>query len=301
MRFLLLDKEWQPYYTCVAQFCPFLREKSRTDAQMRNMHEELNNLRKVIVYMLPFERREKIMALLEAEKAITVESLASRLYVSGATLRRDLQLLEEEGCIRRTRGGALLPVQRVQDIPLYARRQERMQEKQAIARAASRFFAPGDTLILDASTSALALSEELKIMDSLTVVTSGLLTAQAFAVPGRQVLCTGGTLRENSASLTGEDAAVFLKSHHGTWTVFSCRGLTAEGVWESAPEEAALKRSMLDAGEKHMLLCDATKLNQYFLCRTGDLTRLHVLVTDKMPEGTLLAALHEANVRIVVA
>lgn len=249
--------------------------------------------------MLPFERREKIMSLLEAEKAATVESLASRLYVSGATLRRDLQLLEEEGRIRRTRGGASLPVQRVQDIPLYARQQERMMEKQAIARAAARFFSPGDTLILDASTTVLALSEVLKSMDSLTVVTSGLLTAQAFAVPGRQILCTGGTLRENSASLTGEEAMAYLRGHHGTWTVLSCRGLTAEGFWESAPEEAALKRCMLDAGEKHMLLCDAAKLNQYFLCRTGELTRLHVLVTDRMPEGALLFALQEANVRIV--
>jgi DeoR/GlpR family transcriptional regulator of sugar metabolism len=251
--------------------------------------------------MLPFERREKIMSLLEAEKAATVHSLASRLFVSGATLRRDLQMLEDEGRIRRTRGGASLPVQRVQDIPLYARRQERMAEKQGIARAAARFFEPGDTLILDASTTALALSEELKAMDSLTVVTSGLLTAQAFAVPGRQVLCTGGTLRENSASLTGEDAMAFLRNHHGTWTVLSCRGLTAEGFWESSPEEAALKRCMLDAGEKHMLLCDAAKLNRYFLCRTGELNRLHVLVTDKMPEGMLLSTLKEANVRIVVA
>jgi DeoR/GlpR family transcriptional regulator of sugar metabolism len=56
---------------------------------------------------------------------------------------------------------------------------------------------------------------------------------------------------------------------------------------------------MLDAGEKHMLLCDAAKLNQYFLCRTGELTRLHILVTDRIPEGALLTALQEANVRIV--
>ncbi len=251
--------------------------------------------------MLPFERRERIISLLEAEKAATVESLAARLYVSGATLRRDLQVLEEEGRIRRTRGGAALPVQRMQDIPLYARRQERMPEKQAIVQAAARFFSPGDTLILDASTTVLALSEALKSMDSLTVVTSGLLTAQAFAVPGRQVLCTGGALRENSASLTGEEAVAFLRNHHGTWTVLSCRGLTAEGVWESAPEEAAIKRSMLDAGDKHMLLCDATKLNQYFLCRTGELKRFDVLVIDKMPEGAVLSALHEANVRIIVA
>lgn len=251
--------------------------------------------------MLPFERREKIIELLETEKTVTVEGLAARLYVSCATLRRDLQLMEEEGRIRRTRGGAVLPAQRFQDIPLLARRQERMLEKQAIARAAARFFFPGDTLILDASTSALSLSEHLKTMESLTVITSGLLTAQAFSVPGRQVLCTGGILRENSASLAGEDALSFLHRHHGTWTVFSCRGLTETGIWESAPEEAAVKRCMLEAGERHMLLCDSAKLNKYFLCRSGELKSLHVLVTDKLPEGPLLAALQTANVRIVVA
>ena len=251
--------------------------------------------------MLPFERREKIMALLEVEKTITVESLEARLYVSGATLRRDLQVLEEEGRIRRTRGGAALPISRMQDIPLLARRMERMEEKLSIARAAARFLSPGDTLILDSSTTVLALSEPLKQLNSLTVITSGLLTAQVFAVPGRQVLCTGGVLRENTASLSGDDAAAFLKSHHGNWSVLSCRGLTEQGFWESAPEEAAMKRHMLDAGDKHMLLCDASKLDQYFLCRTGEVKRLDVLVTDRMPEGVLLSALTQADVQIVIA
>lgn len=251
--------------------------------------------------MLPFERREKIMSLLEAEKAATVESLAARLFVSGATLRRDLQALEEEGRIRRTQGGAALPVQRMQDIPLLARRLERMAEKQAIAQAAARLFAPGDTLMLDASTTVLSLSEPMKAVNPLTVITSGLLTAQAFAMPGRQVLCTGGVLGENSASLTGEDAASFIRNHHGTWSVLSCRGLTPDGFWENTREEAALKRCMLEASGRHMLLCDATKFDQYFLCRTGELKRLDVLVTDAMPQGALLAALAAAGVQIVLS
>ncbi len=251
--------------------------------------------------MLPIERRERIVSLLEETRAATVESLAQKLYVSGATLRRDLQILEEEGRIRRTHGGAALPVKPMQDIPLYARRQERMAEKQAIARAAARFFSPGDALMLDASTTVLALNEPLKPVASLTVITGGLMTAQAFSLPGRQVLVTGGALRENSASLTGEDAASFLRSHHAAWSVISCRGLTKEGLWESTPEEAALKRLMMACSEKHMLLCDSTKFGQYFLRQTSGLEGLHVLVTDQMPEGQLLAALTDAKVFIVVA
>ena len=251
--------------------------------------------------MLPFERREKIMALLEVEKMVTVESMAARLYVSEATLRRDLQLLEEEGRVRRTHGGAALPIQRMTDIPLYARRQERMAEKRAIAKAAAKFFAPGDTLMLDASTTVLALSEEMQHVDSMTVITSGLFTAQAFAVAGRQVLLTGGALREGSASLTGEEAATFIRNHHAAWSVLSCRGLTKEGIWESSIEEASLKRCMLDASEKHMLLCDSTKINQYFLCRTAEIKSVNVLVTNQMPEGELLQSLLTSNVQMVVA
>ena len=251
--------------------------------------------------METFMRREKIMALLEAEKSATVESLASRLYVSGATLRRDLQALEGEGRIRRTRGGATLPAGLMQEIPLYARRQENMAEKQLIAKAAARFFKPGDSLVLDASTTVLALHEPLKQLNALTVLTSGLLTAQAFSGPGRQVMSTGGILRENAASLTGEDATAFLRGHHGTWTVLSCRGLTPDGFWESTPEEAALKRCMLESGDRHMLLCDSTKMDRYFLCRTGELKSIHVLVTNRLPQGPLLAALAEARVKVVVA
>ncbi len=241
------------------------------------------------------------MALLEVDKTITVESMSQKLFVSEATLRRDLQQLEEEGRIRRTRGGAVLPAQRIQDIPLYARRQERMAEKRAIAKAAAKLFASGDTLMLDASTTVLALGEEIKHLDSMTVITGGLITAQAFAVPGRQVLCTGGALRDGSASLTGEDAAKFVRSHHATWSVLSCRGITREGIWESTTEEAALKRCMIESSERHMLLCDGTKLNNYFLCRTEELKALHILITDQMPEGELLDALHNAHVDIILA
>ncbi|MFH1880409.1 MAG: DeoR/GlpR family DNA-binding transcription regulator [Bacillota bacterium] len=250
--------------------------------------------------MIPFERREKIVSLLEDRKMVTVEALAKELYVSGATLRRDLQILEEEGRIRRTHGGAALPLQSMQDMPLLSRRMERREEKQAIARAAARYISPGETLILDASTTVLALSDALRDMGSLTIISSGLLTVQAFAVPGRRVMCTGGVLRENSASLAGVDAAAFLRDHHGTWSIVSCRGLTADGLWESVPEEAAIKRCMLDAGEKHMLLCDASKLNQYYLCKTSELRRIDVLITDAAPRGALLAALQEARTEIVV-
>ena len=124
---------------------------------------------------------------------------------------------------------------------------------------------------------------------------------QAFAVPGRRVMCTGGMLRENSASLAGVDAAAFLRDHHGTWSIISCRGLTTDGLWESVPEEAAIKRCMLDAGDKHMLLCDSSKLNQYYLCKTDELRRIDILVTNAMPQGALYSALQAAQVEIVVA
>lgn len=250
--------------------------------------------------MIPFERREKIVSMLEERKMATVEALARELFVSGATLRRDLQILEEEGRIRRTHGGAALPLQSMQDMPLLSRRMERRAEKEAIARAAVRFISPGDTLILDASTTVLSLGEALRDMGSLTVISSGLLTVQAFAVSGRRVMCTGGMLRENSASLAGVDAAAFLRDHHGTWSIISCRGLTADGLWESVPEEAAIKRCMLDAGDRHMLLCDSSKMNQFYLCKTSELRRIDILVTDAAPQGGLLDALREARVKIVV-
>ena len=251
--------------------------------------------------MIPLERREKIVSLLEERKMATVEALAGELFVSGATLRRDLQILEEEGRIRRTHGGAALPLQSMQEMPMLSRRMERRSEKQSIAHAASRLISPNDTLILDSSTTALALGTAMRDMGSLTVISSGLLTVQAFAVPGRSVLCTGGMLRENSASFAGVDAEAFLRDHHGTWSIISCRGLTVEGLWESVPEEAAIKRCMLDSGDKHMLLCDASKFNQYFLCKTCDLRRIDILVTNAHPQGGLLDALNAADVKIVIA
>ena len=58
--------------------------------------------------MIPDERRKEILELLDEKGYVSVKDLSQRLYVSLPTIRRDLTLLEREGYVLRTHGGASL-------------------------------------------------------------------------------------------------------------------------------------------------------------------------------------------------
>src|SRR5438105_1961593 len=55
------------------------------------------------------QRRERLMEELRAHGAITVRDVAIKLGVSELTIRRDVNLLADEGLVSRVHGGATLP------------------------------------------------------------------------------------------------------------------------------------------------------------------------------------------------
>ena len=120
--------------------------------------------------MLVGERRRRIVDLLASHERAEVSELAAQFAVSESTIRRDLQLLSENGVLERTHGGALHP-SRFE--PSFGQKTtESRQEKLAIAREAARLVSEGQTIFLDAGTTTLELARELRLRRDITVATN---------------------------------------------------------------------------------------------------------------------------------
>lgn len=238
--------------------------------------------------MLPLERQNRILELLKQRQALSVEELCRDLYSSGSTIRRDLQILEQNNLLRRTHGGAVYIDGSGRDFPAQLRETENTALKSIIAEKALQFVRDGQTLFLDASTTACRLAERLTGFQHLRVITNGLKTCSILSsIPGVQVYCTGGRLRENAQSFVGAQTNEFISRFHADLAFFSCRGIHPEGgITDSNEDEAGLKQRYIEHATRSILLCDGSKLNRQFFCKIADLGSVWQIVSNiPLPEA----------------
>lgn len=223
------------------------------------------------------ERERSILEILVRQKRVSVKELAAALYISEPSVRRDLAQLEQQRLIKRVHGGAVLDETGISQlkIPFVIRELENTDEKVRIARRASQLVHDGDTVFLDASSSAYNLVPFLLSKNELTIITSGIKTMTALAEYGRRVLCTGGDVMNTCLSLVGDTAVETVHHYHADICFFSCRGISETGeLSDISREENLVRQAMIARSRTAYLLCTRNKLGKQFyhrLCHASDL------------------------------
>lgn len=232
--------------------------------------------------MLPLERQNKILEILAKKQAATVDEMCAILYSSGATIRRDLQILENNGLIRRTHGGAIYIDANTRDFPLTLRENENSGAKELLAQKAVNMIKEGQTLFMDSSSTVCHLARRLTGFQHLRVITNGLKTANILAdIDGVEVYGTGGRLRDNAMSFVGTQAMRFVEQFHADFAFISCRGVDPDiGITDSDENEANLKRVYIQNAKTVVLLCDSTKLGKQYFCKIAPLDAVRKIITN---------------------
>lgn len=241
--------------------------------------------------MATSNRKELILEYMrQHNRFVTVEQLAGLLYVSGATIRRDLTELEASRLIRRTRGGAILVEGIGNEVPVDLRENSNVMQKQVIAAAARRHLRDGMTLFMDSSSTVLALARIMDGFSNLQVITCGVKTTMVLSdFSGVQVRCTGGRLRENSKSLVGQAAIGYAAQYTADLSVLSCRGFSLEnGASEASEEEFEIKRQFMKNSKKAILLVDSSKMDIDYMCRLAPLSRFEDVITERRELNELI-------------
>jgi DeoR/GlpR family transcriptional regulator of sugar metabolism len=208
------------------------------------------------------ERREKLLAQLRVDARSSVGELSQLLGVSEVTVRKDLDLLENQGLLTRVHGGAVISSRG--RLLLYVTEREKLQneEKRRIAQAAIRLVHPDQTIFLDASTTALQMVRLLHGLEGLTLVTNGLYTAlEASFYAGITVIDIGGIVKPRSSSVTGNLNYDLVRRLHFDIGFFGACGITARnGLTEIDLDEAQIKQHMVQISDRVVCVADSTKL-----------------------------------------
>jgi DeoR family transcriptional regulator of aga operon len=161
------------------------------------------------------ERQREILEILNRENRVVVVDLARRFQASQVTIRKDLEILQAQGRIHRTHGGAL-PIREsaINDPTLGEKEKLHRTEKQQIAAAAAQMVSEGQVVILDSGTTTTAIARALRGSKNLTVITNAVNIATELSGSSIEVILTGGNLRKNSSSMVGPLAEETLHGLH---------------------------------------------------------------------------------------
>ena len=232
------------------------------------------------------QRRERIRTLIR-EGVARVEDLRKSLKVSVATIRRDLEVLEEQGKVRRVHGGAVSTESRLEESVFDDKTSQLSKEKLRIAEKAYEMIEKEESIFIDGGSTTLFLARMLCDRNDLTVVTNSLRAASELAEMGPRVILTGGELRRISQTMVGPLTSAVLgqvrvdKAFMGTMGFCLTNGLTT-----TDPNEAYVKNLVAEHANQVILLADSSKAEKVCFARVSDWDKVDCLISDdKLPQS----------------
>ncbi len=252
-------------------------------------------------------RQARMAGIVWDEGFARVTDLAGRFGVSAVTVRSDLSALEARARVRRVRGGAVPPSGLLGERPFESSQLEAPAQKSRIGMHAAAMIRPGDTVILDVGTTTTAIARALVLRTDLrdvTVVTNGLNIALELepAAPRISVVVTGGTLRPLQHSLVNPLGTTLLERLHASLAFVGCNGVDPEvGITNVNLPEAEVKRAMLLAARRRVIVADGSKIGEVELARVCHLEEVSLLITDPGADPEVLADIAAGGCQVELA
>lgn len=238
--------------------------------------------------MLPPERHSRILQSLREAPAVRVAGLAAALDVSEMTIRRDIEILDEQQLLKKIHGGASRLNALSSTEPGFASKADRQLEaKQAIAHEALTLIEPGMSIALGAGTTTYHLAASLGRIESLTVITNSIKAAEALHQLASQptVIVTGGE-RTPSEALVGPLSVAAISTLNVDMCFLGVHGVHLKGLSSPNLAEAQTNAAFIDSANQLVVLADHSKFGLRALANFADIDEVDVLITD---DGTSLA------------
>jgi DeoR family transcriptional regulator of aga operon len=249
------------------------------------------------------ERLGLILDRLSRKGTLGVADLAAELGVSTASVRRDLEVLEEQHLLSRTHGGAVANTL-AYELPLRYRGGRQKEEKRRIAAmAVSRLGEGVVSLGLTGGTTTTEVARALANLTGLTVVTNALNIASDLAMrPNLKLIVTGGTARSESYELVGPLAEASLEGLHLDLAIVGVDGISAKGGLTTHHDvEAHTNRALIEHARRVIVVADGSKVGHMAFARICPITEMNELITDDSADAAELERLREAGITVTIA
>ena len=238
-----------------------------------------------------YDREEKILNILQKKDSIKNSELAEILFVSPATMRRDLEIMEQKGLIIRKYGVCSLSKKARDEKNFFLlREQDQSDAKRAMAKKAVKLIKNGDRLMLDgSSTSVYSIVHLLEEFKNLFVITNNVKISFALGTMGIENVSTGGRMIAKSFTLYGQEAIETVRSYNADIFFFSCSGISEDGfITEENIRLDQLRKEMFKRATKKVLICTGDKIGKRYLHNVCHISEIDEIICDvQVPEYLL--------------
>lgn len=253
--------------------------------------------------MLNQERRREILDLLHSNGRVLVRDLAKRFRISTITIRKDLELLHENGHLQRAHGGAIPRTSiGVGEASFEKKGSRNGQQETRIAQAAAKKIRSGQVIILNCGSITRAIARACASIKNLTVITNAISVAAELADSPVDVILTGGHLSRASNSFVGPLAEESLRKLSADLVFLGGNGFDISyGLTTSYLPEARVDAVMTESARRAVVVCDSSKLGRRCLSLILPTSSVQEMITDGNIARRDLRALRRASVEVTLA
>ncbi len=246
-------------------------------------------------------RRAQILSTLHENPHMKVDGLAELLGVSSITIRRDLQLLESRGLVKRLYGKVKIadPLQSTGHLT----NSSHIREMQAIALyVAKNMINNGDTIFLNAGQTVSKVLDYIDTETDVTFITNNLLAISANVPSNVHIMITGGELLPTHNALVGEFTVPSLRTVIASKTFLGVNGISAAGgLTTSTIQTVVVARTMIECCNGPIIvLADSSKIGKRLNFHFGDIEKVSYLVTDTKADPEEIARIQAAGVKVIL-
>jgi DeoR family fructose operon transcriptional repressor len=248
------------------------------------------------------KRHDEILQRLNEAGRVNVNDLSRDFEVSKITIRRDLDMLSEEGLLDRVHGGALARKRHPNELLFSEKGHTNIPEKDAIGRAAAAMLNDGDTLLLNGGSTTLQVIKHLN-GKKIRVITNNAAAISIPRDPDVELIMVGGEHRGASHSLVGDLAVLTLSQVYGACAMLGTNGIDPQfGLTSSVYQETSVNRVMIERTRGPVIvLADHTKIGVVSNFETTAIENIDTLITDDHISPEMIDAFTAAGVRVIVA
>ena len=247
-------------------------------------------------------RHLQIRDLVNENGQITVAELNDLLKVSEATIRRDLEELDQLGWIRRTHGGAIRVERAEKEPPILQRQDEQSDEKRRIGQAAAQLVQPHQTIFLGSGSTVSMVVPYIQDLP-LTVITNSLPVINQLA--GRdsiELIVIGGQFRQSELSMVGHVAEQAIREFRADLVLMGMRAIDAgHGFTSDYVAEAMTDRAILQMAPRCAVMADHSKFGRVSTVFLAPVTAVQTIISDRGLQPELAAELREKGLELILA
>ncbi len=247
-------------------------------------------------------RQKEILDLVQTKGFITVEDLSVQFGVTTQTIRRDINILNEIGMLRRYHGGTG-PATSGENVAYSARKILCLKEKSRIAQILARQIPDKASIFINIGTTTEEVAKELLSHKRLRVITNNLNVALTLSnKEDFEIIIAGGVVRNRDRGITGVPTIEFIQQFKVDFGIIGISGIDLDGsLLDFDYREVRVARTIIENSRKVFLAADHTKFGRNAMVRLGNISEIDALFTDRIPPKPLVDAISATDVKLHVA